>query len=109
METNVLVNENNNEVKSSRIRMIIFAVATIAIFMFWGMRVYADNAVNVKQGETKVVRLDVAAELSSPSSEEIKAQAFIGGVESTEVRVTVTDKEAGLEGTYNVRYARAKE
>ena len=46
METNVLVNENNNEVKSSRIRMIIFAVATIAIFMFWGMRVYAEEGVD---------------------------------------------------------------
>ncbi len=77
--------------------MIIFAVATVAIFMFWGMKVYADNAVNVKQGETVEIELDPAAYLSTPLSENLVAKAFKGGVESTEVTVTVTDKEITYE------------
>lgn len=48
------------EERSNKIRMLLFAVATIILFLIWGMRVYAENlSVTMTQGETKVIECGV--------------------------------------------------
>ena len=95
--------ENDRQDGSEKSRLILFIIAVVALFMVWGMRVYANNSYTVKQGETKTFTFGESVVVPSPEGGIVSLKAYQGENESDKIEITAVNpaEDSGSNGKFD--------